>query len=199
MTKEPTITELLAGLADLEQTARQTGFPQEVVTLFQRTRERIRYLGSTTDPGPSDQEKDPSLASPEELPDALADLIATGLALGAPTWATNLLCSAHMRLANQLSPDPRQPGTDKRVLPRFEDDRSAQLIRASGSDVPARIVDHSPLGLGLLIEAPLDPHELVRVRIANEDPQDSPLGEVVFCQQRDGESFHAGVELLAPK
>lgn len=199
MTKEPTISEVLAGLAELEEAGRQAGAPADSISLFQRTRERIQYLGSAPHPGSANPEEPRSLAGPGELPDALAELIADAIEAEAPAWATNLLCTAHMRLASQLTADPGQTGANKRVLPRFEEDRSAHLIRASGTDIAARVVDRSPLGLGLLTEETLDPHELVRVRIEDNDPQDPPLGEVVFCQEQDPGSFHIGVELLASK
>lgn len=197
MSQEATLNRLLAGLAELEQASRQSGAPQETVSLFQRTRERILYLGSASDPASGDPALPQSPTRPEELPDALADLVADALEAGAPAWATNLLCTAHMRLTGRLTADPDQTGSDKRVVPRYEEDRYGHLMRASGTDVPARVVDRSPLGLGLLTEAPLAPHELVRIRIEDNQPQDPPLGEVVFCQEQSEGTFHIGVELLS--
>jgi len=198
-TDEPTISFLLTELADLERAGREAGAPAETTSLFQRTRERIRYLvGTAEELQAGDLPKPRSLSGVEELPNALADLVAAGIEADAPAWVTNLLCTTHMRLSSQLTADSgRGGGEDSRLTPRFNEDQPARLMRANGRELAVRLVDRSPLGLGLLSEESLDPHELIRLLIEKAQPQERHLGEVVFCLEQGKGTFHVGVELLA--
>lgn len=197
-TSEPTLALLLAALAELEQAGRSAGAPAESVALFERTRERIRHL---MDPGeypePEDPSDPPALSGPEELPDALADLVASAIEDGAPAWVTNLLCTTHMRLSSQLSTGAQGSGEGNRLAPRFDEDRTARLLRANGTELEVRVVDRSPLGLGLLSPEDLDPREVVRLHVREDHGGEAHLGEVVFSLDRGGDAFHVGVELLA--
>ncbi len=198
VTSDPTIELLLSGLAELERAGRAAGAPAESVTLFQRTRDRIRHLmdqeeepeaGSPSDP--------PALSSPAELPAALADLVASAIEDGAPAWVSNLLCTTHMRLSSQLHAGPGDAGEESRLVPRFDEDRPARLLRADGAELTVRVVDRSPLGLGLLTGESLESGEILRLLVAEDHGEELRLGEVVFSLERGDGTFHTGVELLA--
>ena len=188
-------SEVLARLAALAEAARTANAPPGAVTVLDRTRERIRYLAgwsgpaADTQPGPQ-----PALTGPAQLPNALADLIAEAADSGVPTWITNLLTTAHMRLASELT-EPAA-GPDQRLAGRLSEDQAAQLRRADGSELAVLVVDRSPLGLGLLSEQALAPHELVALTILGDATDEDHQAEVIFCLARGETAYHIGLELL---
>lgn len=188
-------SEVLVRLAALAEAARSAGAPAEAVTVLDRTRERIRYLADWTGPiaGP-EPDSLPHLTDPAHLPEALATLIAESVDSGVPAWITNLLTTAHMRLVSELT-EPAS-GPDQRLASRFNEDQAARLRRADGSDLAVLLVDRSPLGLGLLSEQSLAPHELVELTILGEAADEHHQAEVIFCLARGEAAYHIGVELL---
>lgn len=183
---------LLAGLATLAEAARRTGAPDTAIATLDRSGERIRYLAEVVSRPGDEAVPVQAPTRPEELPGALSGLIEAGAEAGAPAWVTNLLITTHTRLSSELT--GTDEAADKRLAERLEEDLEARLVRADGSVLTVRVVDRSPLGLGLFAEQPLDPHELVRLDI--EGPgRGNHRGEIVFCLERGG-TFHIGMELL---
>jgi hypothetical protein len=188
-------SEALARLGALAEAARAAGADPEIVTLLERSRERIRYLAGWSGPlGDPDSDLAPQLAGPGQLPEALAALITEAVDGGVPTWITNLLSTTHMRLVKELG----QPaaGPDQRLADRLDEDQAAQLRRADGSELAVLVVDRSPLGLGLLSEQSLAPHELVELTILGDAADEHHQAEVIFCLARGETAYHIGVELL---
>lgn len=197
VTDDEPIPGLLAELEDLARAGRRAGAPKEAITLLERTRERIRYLmGDSRELPASGGAPETGPIASRELPGALGDLIVRAGTAGAPAWVTNLLSTAHLRLANEVGIS-HAIGADRRLAPRFSEDQAARLTRAGGERIGVLVVDRSPLGLGLLGEQPLDPHELIRLTLPGTVAGGTHNGEVVFCLARGDELFHIGVELLA--
>ena len=191
-------SQTLVHLAALIEAARSAGAAPEAVTVLERTRERIRYLAGWTAPVTEpDSDPAPDLTDPAQLPEALASLTAEAMDAGVPTWITNLLTTAHMRLASELT-EPAS-GPDQRLASRLSEDQAAQLHRADGSELAALVVDRSPLGLGLLSERSLAPHELVELTILGEAADEHHQAEVIFCLARGETAYHIGVELLVSR
>ena len=191
--QDPTVVTLLAGLATLAEAARRTGAPDTAIATLDRSAERIRYLAEVSSRPGDETVPIQAPTRPGELPGALSALIEAGAEAGAPAWAANLLITTHTRLSSELTGTDET--ADKRLAVRLEEDLEARLVRADGNVLTVRVVDRSPLGLGLFAEQPLDPHELVRLDIQGPG-RGEHQGEIVFCLERRG-TFHIGIELLA--
>ncbi|HKJ70467.1 MAG TPA: hypothetical protein VKA55_01765 [Gammaproteobacteria bacterium] len=190
------IAGVLADLEGLARSGRAVGAPVEAIAVVERTRERIRYLQGTAADVPAGAERPPpQVACAEDLSAAFARLVEGAMQGDLPAWAGNLLATAHMRLSSEL--DAGGTGSDQRLAPRFREDQAARVERADGRELTVLVVDRSPLGLGLLAEEPLEPHELVRLAIDGTTADERHLAEVVFCLARGESAFHLGVELLA--
>jgi hypothetical protein len=190
-------TDLLAELAELASAGRAAGLPELGITVLERTRERIRYLmeGASAPAAADHRHTVRTLASPEDLSAAFADLVANATEAGAPAWIINLLATGHMRLIRELF--GAGSGQEQRLAPRCNEDQPGRLRRADGTELAVTVLDRSPLGVGLLGPRPLDAHELVTLRL-DDAGGERRHGEVIFCLERSEAAFHIGLELLAP-
>ena len=79
---------------------------------------------------------------------------------------------------------------DSRQEPRFEIDQeiSVTLLGESEVVIPARIVNFSAKGIGLISSHPLPPGGALKIELADT----LILGEVIYCRS-DGSRYHAGI------